>query len=236
MTESVQAAAKKILAAPSPVFFLDTCAILDVVNAGHLETLQAQIIVSANHLLRMAVGPPGIWLVTTIMVQEEFRRNIQNTVDTLEAQTKVLDVKIAQFRDAVQYFSPEQVLPSIKFRAFGLAEKLKDLATSLAEAAIILEDDPECISAARARNNAGRPPSHRKEQPRDCEIIEHFFALVEVLRKNRFASKCIFVSSNSQDYGKPSEPFLQGDLSALNLEFVNNLAWARSLIPWCIPE
>jgi hypothetical protein len=236
MTESIQTAAKKMLAAPSPVLFLDTCSILDIVNAGHLETLQAQIIISANHLLRMTVGPPGIWLVTTVMVQEEFQRNIRNSVATLEAQIKILDTKIAQSRDAVQYFSPEQVVPSIRFRAFGLSEKLGDLATSFAEAAIVLEDDVECLHAARARNNAGRPPSHRKQQLPDCEIVEHYLGLVRLLRKNGFGNKCIFVSSNSQDYGKPAEPSLQDEFSAHELEFVSDLAWARSLIPWCTPE
>jgi hypothetical protein len=237
MAESIHFAAQKILTAtPTPVFFLDTCAILDIVNAGHLETLQVQVIVAANHLLRMAVGPPGIWLVTTQMVQDEFQRNIGNTMETLDAQIKILDAKIVQCRDAVQYSLPTQFLPSIKFRDFGLSEKLGDLARSLAEAAIVLDDESECLRAARARNNAGKPPSHRKQQLPDCEIIEHYFALTRRLRKNGFAHKCIFVSSNSQDYGKPAESFLQDEFSALDLQFVSNLAWARSLISWHNPE
>jgi hypothetical protein len=170
------------------------------------------------------------------MVQDEFQRNISNTIETLDAQIKILDAKIVQCRDAVQYSSPTQVLPSIKFRDFGLSEKLGDLARSVAEAAIVLEDDSECLRAARARNNAGRPPSHRKQQLPDCEIIEHYFALMHHLRTNGFTPKCIFVSSNSQDYGKPAESFLQDEFSVHELEFVSNLAWARSLIPWCNPE
>jgi hypothetical protein len=72
--------------------------------------------------------------------------------------------------------------------------------------------------------------SSPEESLEDCEIIEHYLSLVHELRTALFIPRCIFVSSNTEDYGKCAESLLRQDFERLRIDYVNNLAWAESLL------
>ncbi len=60
---------------------------------------------------------------------------------------------------------------------------------------------------------------------KDCVIVEECLDLTRQLRGNGFTEKCVFCTSNSNDYGSP-HPNLETDFAAVNLIFTNTLPWA----------
>jgi hypothetical protein len=55
--------------------------------------------------------------------------------------------------------------------------------------------------------------------------VEEYLELTRQLRANGFAKKCVFCTSNVNDYGNP-HPDLAPDFAAVNLTFTSNLNWA----------
>ena len=55
--------------------------------------------------------------------------------------------------------------------------------------------------------------------------MEECLELTRQLRAKGFARKCIFCTSNGNDYGPP-HPKLATDFAAVNLVFTNTLPWA----------
>ena len=72
---------------------------------------------------------------------------------------------------------------------------------------------------------ANLPPSRQGGEMKDCVIVEECLELTRQLRANGFARKCVFCTSNSNDYGAP-HPNLATDFAAVNLTFTTNLPWA----------
>lgn len=60
---------------------------------------------------------------------------------------------------------------------------------------------------------------------KDCVILEECWELCRQLRANGFAKKCVFCTSNTDDYGPPY-PTLATNFAAVNLTFTTNLPWA----------
>jgi hypothetical protein len=60
---------------------------------------------------------------------------------------------------------------------------------------------------------------------KDCVIVEEYLELTRQLRAIGFTKKCVFCTSNVNDYGPP-HPALVTDFAAVNLIFTTNLPWA----------
>jgi hypothetical protein len=81
----------------------------------------------------------------------------------------------------------------------------------------------------RQRVVAKTPPSKQGGEVKDCVIVEECLELTRQLRANGFARKCVFCTSNMDDYGGPSgglHPTLATEFAAVGLAFTSNLPWA----------
>ena len=79
-----------------------------------------------------------------------------------------------------------------------IAARVKALACGEAFDAFLLNEPPELLQRAKERSNAQRPPSHKKDSPRDCRIWEQ---CLELLRHH----DVIFVS-NDKDFCGHQQP------------------------------
>jgi hypothetical protein len=81
--------------------------------------------------------------------------------------------------------------------------------------------------------NGIAPSSKGKPEYKDCHIVEHFLELARMLRSGGLTEKIVFVSSNTEDYGKGPDgrPPLDAEFRAVQLQFVTDIAWAESQLP-----
>ncbi|SPF36381.1 hypothetical protein SBA4_1870031 [Candidatus Sulfopaludibacter sp. SbA4] len=129
------------------------------------------------------------------------------------------------------------LLPTERISRLLLPLKLDDhiftVAQEFMNSANVIADDSDCIARAHGRLVQRIAPSGGlKQQYKDCVVIEHCLALCAALRTRGFGRRFVFVSSNSDDYGKPqsAHPPLDSEFQAVGLEYVANLAWADSLL------
>jgi hypothetical protein len=64
---------------------------------------------------------------------------------------------------------------------------------------------------------------------KDCVIVEECLELTQQVRAFGFTRKCVFCTSNLDDYAGPADglhPALAADFTAVGLGFTANLPWA----------
>lgn len=76
------------------------------------------------------------------------------------------------------------------------------------------------------------PAGRGKQEAKDCEIFEAFLDVGRTLRTRGFADSICFVTANSDDYGKPTEPKipLEAELLGINARYVGSLTWALAVV------
>ena len=76
-----------------PVFFFDTCSILDILNSIHLHGLSDSY---ANNMLELIkINGTSCWLVSCQNVNEEWIDNIDAVLSTMDKEIKKLDRSIS---------------------------------------------------------------------------------------------------------------------------------------------
>lgn len=62
----------RVVNAPAPIIFLDTCSILDIIRCGFRENIDSQEIMASRRLISVR---DGLWLVTCQTVEMEWLDN-----------------------------------------------------------------------------------------------------------------------------------------------------------------
>lgn len=223
-----------ILHQPAPVIFLDTCIILDIVRVLHREGIDKGIIKSAKDLIvRSKDESEKIWLITSEIVETEWNDNIDIVVEDLEKEIRRLKNNMLRLESILKDVFPGTNIIYPDIAAYSLDDYLRSLSEKLLKSSIIFLNDQECLlkSTDRVFGNMA-PASKGKSEPKDCMIIEHYIKISKHLRENSFREKRIFITSNKNDYGSPSdikEP-LNNEFDNVGLSYVNNMAWAISMI------
>ncbi len=223
-----------ILASPAPVLLLDTSSVLDIIRAGGRESCPPQLIKAAMEILdRASQSPPRLWIVMADLVQREWNDNCDRVMLETHKRIEELDKNIKALADVLGYLGRVPPTPFTVFSGYGIESQLRSLASNLLVAAAIIKGDDGCSVLANRRSIMGWAPASRgKNALKDCMIIEHYISLCQELSKADFNSKCAFVSSNINDYGKGGRPLppLDEHLKAVGIEYVTDLAWARSIL------
>ena len=101
-------------------------------------------------------------------------------------------------------------------------------ASDLLKASLLLPEDNDCLNRARRRSlDVRAPASHGKPSREDCEVVEHYLELSGLLKRGGFASKRVFVSSNSKDYrlaGHDTDAELEAERGCLIWSFDMRIA------------
>ncbi len=226
-------AAQYIAASPAPVVLIDTCTVLDVIRAPQRESTQV-ISAASNMTSRALVNPKQLWVVATELIDTEWKDNCQKVEDELTTHIKKIDSQLSDLRIAANYLHPVNPVERLTFGGLQLPMQLRRVAQSLLDSAILIAEEDNYILLARNRVRRGEPPAQKgKQEYKDCEIIEHYLAFCKELRNKGLQEKCVFTSSNTQDYCDSKKKLhlsLKTDFDALGLEYARDIAHAYSLV------
>lgn len=234
MPKTIETLSRAILGSPAPVLLLDTSSVLDIIRAGGRERCPPGLIPAALEMIgRASKSPPGIWMVAAELVQKEWHNNCERVeldsrkrINELDQDIKALTAVLAHLGSALTESVPN-------FSGYAVESILKKVAANLLYAATVLQGNDRCSIAANRRAIFGSAPASKgKNSLKDCMIIEHYISLCRQLREAGFGSKCVFVSSNVNDFGKGGGPLppLDEDFRAVGIEYVTDLAWANSIV------
>jgi len=223
-----------ILRDPAPIIFLDTCVILDIIRVLYREKVDNRILKSAKDLIRRSkIEPKKLWLLTSEIVEIEWNNNIDSVVRDLRSEIVKLEKNFLSLKIILEDIFPETCIQYPDIKTYSLDTFLRNYSEKLLTSSISFLNDEECLAKSTLRvikNEA--PASKGKSEAKDCMIIEHYLKVSQRLQENGFNEKRIFITSNSNDYGNPSdtkEP-LKCEFDKIGLEYVNNFSWAISMI------
>jgi hypothetical protein len=234
---TIETLSRVILASPAPVILLDTCSVLDIIRAGGRERCPPGLIPAALEMIDTASkSAPGLWIVVAELVQSEWNDNCERVELETRKRINELDQNIKALTEVLRCLV--SVLPEgvPNFSRYAVESLLKRLAVNLLRAAKVLQEDDACSKLANRRAMKGwAPASKGKNSLKDCMIIEHYISLCRQLGEAGFGSKCVFVSSNVNDYGKGGRPLspLDENFRAVGIEYATDLAWASSIVRAC---
>ena len=199
--------AAEILAAPAPVVFFDTCAILDVARAP--TRAQPDTVTAAEALVAL-VGqtPPKVHLLVADIVATEWTDNIRSACDELTRAVSVFE-HLTQVIVATGIVTHPTVSPALA----GLSPDLEARSLALLTACRAINRDVGAANAALDRVVAKRRPSHKKEV-KDSYILEHCLAVARELGGATFQKRMLFVSSNTKDFADPGSTAVHTDLAS----------------------
>ena len=229
-------AVNSITASTAPVLFLDTCAVLDVIRMPQRESIQNAVVSVTNEMVSKASrNPKQLWIVAATMVINELNEKLETVEEDLVQHVKKVDRDLENLRVAANsLFSTPEIKP-LKFGEMKIPHTLRTIADNLIETAVLIARENDCKLRAGDRVADGKRPSQKgKEEYKDCEIIEHYLEVSKQLRNRGFQEKCVFVSSNKNDFCEKNttkiHPDLNTDFKEVGLEYVADIAWANYLI------
>ena len=223
-----------ITAKPEPVLFLDTCTILDVLRAPCRESIAVEEISAAMTLIRLNGQPtPGVWLVTNETVHDEWTANLDTVKIELERESKKIERLRSRLVDAVDIVYGRTHEVGHRVEHLKLTEHLENLSRQLLSVSqkVKIADSHSLNAMSRVRKYMA-PAGRGKQEAKDCEIFEAFLDVGRTLRSRGFADSICFVTANTDDYGKPTEPKnpLDTELLGINARYVGSLTWALAVV------
>jgi len=224
---SVAEAVRSIVASQTPVLFLDTCALLDIVrlpfrarstgDSENLLTAAISILDKAREdQLSLVIPPPvPIELQNNLSSVEQEARN---AVEELRLRYNVLtSIQKAAGKPA----------SSLVIEADGIITFLKDLTTQLIVSSTELSRDDELDNRILTRIANNRPPSS-KGAVNDCIVYEHTLQLMRNIRDAGHRQSLVFLTSNTNDYcisRAPKEP-IRAELDSVDARLCTTWNWA----------
>jgi hypothetical protein len=227
---SIDDAAVQIAASGVPVLFLDTCILLDIIRTANrcLPNYTARALELSGLI---SAAPPACLVVVSSIVPHEWNANVQKVTDENARHFEKLEEHSLHFHDACLALGIALPFGRASYSQWGLAERLRDLSKQLLDRAICLDADADAESRSRAVERVIRrlPPSRKSGEVKDSAIIEEYMAVCRRSRTHGFARKCVYCSSNTEDYceaGGRLHPALDAEFIACGLTFTTNLPWA----------
>ena len=223
---SYEELAVQVKKADSPLLFLDTCFILDIVRAPIRKQIGVQHIEAARTVNSLATQtPPRVSLVISEHVGLEFL----NKIDKVEEETNNELRQVTGIHERMGVLSSANDTPSkIELSSFDF----RQLAEHIVQASNILATHhDEIIKAYYRANLLVKPPAKKgKESQNDCLIIESYLRLAGVLYEAGFSHNMVFATSNINDYEqghKKLHPVLRTEFEAVKLEYTSSWLAAR---------
>ena len=232
--KTIETLSRVILGSPAPVLLLDTSSVLDIIRAGGRERCPPGLIPAALEMIGIASkSPPGLWIVAAELVQSEWNDNCERVERDTRKRINELDQDIEALSAVLTHLGSVRPEGVPNFSGYAIESMLKGVTVNLLCAATMLQGDDRCSMSANRRAILGcAPASKGRNALKDCMIIEHYISLCRQLGEAGFESKCVFVSSNVNDYGKGGRPLspLDEDFRAVGIEYATDLAWANSIV------
>ena len=205
---------------PLPTLLIDTCSVLDVVQAP--TRMGSGAFKAFLQVLDSLSQPtPGCRVVTSSIIGAEFRNNLvavsndcNKALNLLIEQNEILSS--LSLRGATAYTPPPITVPD----KLSMLTFFESAARSLLARAVEIDSEGDMALAAYARMLARRPPVLEKDRgAKDALILEEYLKL-GTLTPGR-AYPIVFISSNIKDFGRPGRGNpVTDELVAVNIEHV----------------
>lgn len=200
---SIDKAVERICALNIPVLILDTCVLLDIVRVP----LRAKTSKRANSVLHSSLRirdmvisrEQAAIIVIPPIVPKEWGDNIDKTVEEVKKHLYKLDSSLD-----VALTGCELVNIPVKQRLdaldkLGLEKKLEEVSRELLYSGLWLDEDND-IYLCGSKRATNRMAPGENGLVKDCIIYQHSLELLIRLRKNSFSRKCLFMTSNTEDF------------------------------------
>ncbi len=207
---------------------------MDIIRVLYREEVNKNIIKSAKDLiLRSEERTIKIWMLTSEIVESEWHDNIDAVIRESISELKKTQKNLLRLESVLEDIFPGINISYPDIMGYSLDTHLRNLSQNLLKYSISFSNDEKCLSKSTMRIIKNKAPASKgKSEAKDCMIIEHYLKISESLHENNFSEKCIFITSNTNDYGKPDkikEP-LKDEFDRVGLKYVHNLEWAISMI------
>jgi hypothetical protein len=237
-------AAEKILSEAAPLALLDTCSLLDILRAPVRKNIPNSVIAAAQILkTRADASPKQAWLVAADPIRLEWQNRFASVKREFSDHVSRVDSSVAELHSAA--LTIHSRTPSLgvvqgsrgdlrttppEYGTLNLPEQLVEIAVSILESTLWVSVPVDCILKARERSAQAKKPAQMGRESRvDCEIIETYFALCDLLVAESFGLDRLFVSSNERDFfsqaskSKHHEDF-SDECARTGIRFVRNLS------------
>jgi len=228
---SLADAVQFLCAKGKPILIPDTCAFLDIIRVPvrvQQETRARNVVESASRILSaISLSPVAATVVIPPLVSAEWQKHTHETTDLVTRHFRRLDAMTnlaAATAGAVHITAT-----GCEFSGVGIETKLYEISKGLLETGLCLAEDATVMLQAARRAAACTPPA-RKGAIQDCVIYEHSLELIRCLRGNSFNARCVFLTSNTQDFcggngSLPVEPIFS-ELHGFAVAFCTDWGWA----------
>jgi len=235
MPESIERIAQAILDGPAPVLLPDTSSLLNILEAATPEERVSPNVVPAALVLlgRLQSKPPTLHLALAQVVQEEWLKLHLEKQRRTAAWIHQADERISFLWSIASIMGSTPAGGYIQFSGLEIAERLHAIAEQMLRLGRVIENNADFASAAGIRMCAANAPATAgKDTTNDCLLIEQYLELCRNLRAAGFTYPCIFVTSNTRDFGEPKAPRqpLDQEFASAKVDFVYDLAAANALI------
>lgn len=189
---------------PKPIFFWDTCGLLEIIrfvyrNNNGISTL--------NSILELAnmVTKDEIYCVTSELAAIEWDDNVDKVLSDTKEELQQTEEKHHIAVEAINSILM-QSLYSAPISTFRLEEVLKDIALNIAQAShfILYKDIAE---ATLTRVAAKAPPAREKESEiKDCAMWETMMSICQIIKDTIHdgGMKKVFYTVNTRDFADKS--------------------------------
>ena len=231
---TINQAVHQIVAAPAPVLFPDTCALLDLIRLPYREShpqVVRRTLDAVQELLAMQDNS-RLWVVIPAHVDLEFSEHRDGILEELKGHWKKLDQHV-EVALALGTMAGVALPSSISYEHSPLTTYLETLPSNFFDKGLILDTDSDCVVKAHYRMIQRVPPAQKGKTNGDCLIIEHCIEVVRQLRQAGFQEKSVFMTTNTNDYcenrSTPKVP-LGTELQALDIDLTTKWEWTKSLL------
>ncbi len=238
MFASTKDACERIVKLPAPILFLDTCIFLDILRTPYRKNISPDNISSALAISQLADSePPKIWLITNETVHGELEANIENVKKELTCETEKQEKIHDKFIRCANATFKQNFQHGQKVTQLQLSDHLQSLSNNIMRKCLVIRvEDSHSLGAMDRIRKYLAPASKGKQEAKDCEIFEAFLDVSKKIREGGVTEKIFFITSNTKDYGNPSDSFVKSEFCQISATYVNNLSWALSEVSAVRPK
>ncbi len=225
---SIKEACERIADLPAPILFLDTCIFLDIIRTPHRDNIPYDNISSALAIANLSNdNPPKLWLITNETVHGELEANIENVKIELLREIKKQEEKREKLINCVNILFNKEFPYGQKLARLQLDDHLENFSKNIMQKCLVAQiEDTHSVKAMHRVRKCLPPARKGKQEAKDCEILEAFLDLAKQIRANGVTEKIFFITSNTDDYGKPDSLRVKDEFNQINAGYINNLSWA----------
>lgn len=211
-----------------PILCVDTCSLLDIMRDPTRDTARAHERQAAIDLVELAEIGELTCLIAE-QVKTEFHEHDQTIQNEAETKLKKLSEQIRRVGDIAAVFGSPQTLDLTHLhehvpKARQVVQRWLDQLQTVAPG-----DDAHRRAFARVNRNQA-PAKRGKESSKDCLVYETYREAMSLIRAQGFASKIVFVSSNTADYCD-NRTVLKSEIATefggLSIDYAPNMAAAK---------